>query len=451
MNNYSDRLHNAIPGGAHTYSRGDDQFPDNCPDIFTRGMGSKLYDIHGVEYLDYGMGLRSVNIGYGNKEIAEAAYNEALKGNNLTRASFTELEAAELFINTIPSVEMVKFAKHGSTVTTAAIKLARAYTGKRYILIPEEQPFFSFDDWFIGSTPITKGTLPESSKYTIKFKFGDRKDLLEKIEYFKDDIAGIMLEPSTNLSPCKNICSEFLNKKCNSCENTESNFLKFIEEVCVKNNIVFILDEMITGFRWSLNGAQSFYGVNPDLTTFGKAMANGYGLAALGGKKDIMQLGGILEEGKERVFLTSTTHGAEMTSLGAFIKTVEVLERENGIDTIWKYGDRLKMGMQNIINHYGLKDFFLLDGYSCSPAFTTLNHDGEFDFSFRTLFIEKMIEKKVLMPYIAICLEHKQTDYERTLEAFDYTMNIYSKALNSDVKKFLLSNRIVKPVFRKFN
>lgn len=451
MKNYSSRLHKAIPGGAHTYSRGDDQFPDNCPDIFVRGRGTKLYDINEAEYLDYGMGLRSVNVGYGNKEIAEAAFNEALKGNNLTRASLTELEAAELFINTIPSVEMVKFAKHGSTVTTAAIKLARAYTEKKYILIPEEQPFFSFDDWFIGATPITKGTLPESSKYTIKFKFGDRKDLLNKIELYKDDIAGIILEPSTHLSPCKNVCEDFLITKCVSCEHTENNFLKFVEEVCQKQGIVFILDEMITGFRWSLNGAQSFYGVNPDLTTFGKAMANGYGLAALGGKRDIMQLGGILNEGQERVFLTSTTHGAEMSSLGAFIKTIEVLKREDGINAIWKYGDKLKMGMQNLINRYGLEDYFLLDGYSCSPAFTTLNQNGQFDLNFRTLFIEKMLEKKVLMPYIAISLEHDQTDYERTLEAFDYSMSFYSKALNSNIKNFLSSNRIVKPVFRKFN
>src|SRR5450755_3753686 len=139
---YKERLHRVIPGGAHTYSRGDDQFPSNMPPLFDRGEGCYLFDAEGNKYLDYGMGLRSVNVGYGNKEIADAAYAEILKGNNLTRASITELNAAELIRDLIPSAEMVKFAKHGSTVTTAAVKLARAYTGRKYVAIPKEHPFF---------------------------------------------------------------------------------------------------------------------------------------------------------------------------------------------------------------------------------------------------------------------------------------------------------------------
>ena len=171
MKNYKERLHNSIPGGAHTYSRGDDQFPSNAPPILSSGKGAYVYDPNGEQYLDYGMGLRSVNIGYGNKEVADAAYQEIIKGNNLTRASLTELHAAELLIDLIPSVEMVKFAKHGSTVTTAAIKLARAYTNRKYIAVPAEQPFFSFNDWFISSTELKKGTLKETEQFTLKFKY----------------------------------------------------------------------------------------------------------------------------------------------------------------------------------------------------------------------------------------------------------------------------------------
>ena len=180
MSNFKERLHKVIPGGAHTYSRGDDQFPSNTPSIFVRGDGAYIYDIDDEAYLDYGMGLRSVNIGYGNLEIADASYNEIINGNNLSRASLTELKAAELFVDLIPSVEMVKFAKHGSTVTTAAIKLARAYTGRKYIAVPVEQPFFSFDDWFIGSTVIKLGTLEEASNYTLKFNYNNI-DSLKKL------------------------------------------------------------------------------------------------------------------------------------------------------------------------------------------------------------------------------------------------------------------------------
>lgn len=129
--NFKDRLNKVIPGGAHTYSRGDDQFPSNAPSILVRGSGAYVWDVNEKKYIDYGMGLRSVNIGYGNREIADAVMEEVLKGNNLTRASVTELNAAELLTNLIESADMVKFAKHGSTVTTAAVKLARAYTGDR--------------------------------------------------------------------------------------------------------------------------------------------------------------------------------------------------------------------------------------------------------------------------------------------------------------------------------
>ena len=202
MKNYKERLHNAIPGGAHTYSRGDDQFPSNAPAILSSGKGAYVYDTNGEEYLDYGMGLRSVNIGYGNKEVADAAYEEIIKGNNLTRASLTELKAAELLIDLIPSVQMVKFAKHGSTVTTAAIKLARAYTNRKYIAVPMEQPFFSFDDWFISSTELKKGTLKETEQFTLKFKYNDISSLEEMYVKYPNQIAGVILEPATSLIPC---------------------------------------------------------------------------------------------------------------------------------------------------------------------------------------------------------------------------------------------------------
>lgn len=203
---YSKKLHKLIPGGAHTYSRGDDQFPYNAPEILENGSGAYVFSPEGEKYLDYGMGLRSVNIGYGNKEIADACYKEIINGNNLTRASITELKAAELLVDLIPSVEMVKFAKHGSTVTTAAVKLARAFTDKKYIAIPYEQPFFSFDDWFIGTTVMNKGTLPETSNYTLRFHYNDIDSLNSLFSTYKGQIAGVMLEAATTLSPCNHAC-----------------------------------------------------------------------------------------------------------------------------------------------------------------------------------------------------------------------------------------------------
>lgn len=429
--NYRKRLHNVIPGGAHTYSRGDDQFPENAPEILERGEGAYVFDPNGNKFLDYGMGLRSVNIGYANKEVADACYKEILKGNNLTRASITELEAAELLTNLIPSVDMVKFAKHGSTVTSAAVKLARAYTRKKYIAIPFEQPFFSFDDWFIGSTVMDNGIPDEVKPFTIKFHYNDISSLEKLFENYPNQIAGILMEATTTIEP-------------------KDNFLKDVQDLCKKNGALFIIDEMITGFRWSLQGAQGYFNIEPDLCTFGKAMANGFAVAALGGKKEIMEIGGILEEGKERVFLTSTTHGAEMSGLGAFIKTAEILQRDNVVDHFWDYGNKLINGLNDISKNLNLFNHFYAEGYPCSPNYVLKDLDDKVSLPLRTLFAQEMIKNGVIMPYIAVSKSHTNIELDITFDAVYKSLEIVSKAINGNIGKYL-NSKVIKPVFRKYN
>lgn len=428
---YSQKLHNLIPGGAHTYSRGDDQFPANAPSILERGEGAYVFGPDGNKYLDYGMGLRSVNIGYGNKEIADACYQEILKGNNLTRASLTELKAAELLVELIPSVDMVKFAKHGSAVTSAAIKLARAYTGKKFVAVPSEQPFFSYDDWFIGSTVMQRGIPEEMSSLTLKFNYNNIESLSSLFDKYPGQIAAVMLEAATTVAP-------------------KDDFLHKVKALCVKHGTVFIIDEMITGFRWHLQGAQNYYNVEPDLCTFGKAMANGFAVAALAGKREIMQIGGILEEGAERIFLTSTTHGAEMSALGAFIKTIEILKREHVVEHFWNYGDKLIGGINGIAKELGIQGQFYLEGYPCSPNYTTKDENGNVSLAFRTLFAQEMLTKNVMMPYVAVSYAHQETELDITLSAARHALTVYQKALNEGIGSYV-NSPIIKPVFRKYN
>jgi glutamate-1-semialdehyde 2,1-aminomutase len=430
-NNYKEQLHQLIPGGAHTYSRGDDQFPANAPAILEKGEGAYVFDPGGNKYLDYGMGLRSVNIGYGNKEVADACYNEILKGNNLTRPSLTELKAAELLVDLIPSADMVKFAKHGSTVTSAAVKLARAYTGRTYIAVPLEQPFFSFDDWFIGATVMNKGVPKEISQFTVKFNYNSIESLQELFNAHPGQIAAVMLEAATTIGP-------------------NNNFLQQVKDLCHKNGAVFILDEMITGFRWHLQGAQTYFNIEPDLCTFGKAMANGFAVAALCGKREIMKLGSIEEVGKERVFLTSTTHGAEMSALGAFIKTIEIIKRDNVINHFWSYGQQLIDGLNDLAKDAGILEQFYAEGFACSPNYVTKDTSGKSSLAFRTLFSQEMIKNGVLMPYIAISFAHQQAQLETTLIAARQALAVYKNALENGVEKYLQSH-IIKPVFRQFN
>jgi len=281
-NKITKKLLNLIPGGAHTYSRGFDQFPENAPEILKRGDGVYVYDNKERKLLDYGMGLRSVNIGYAEKKINQAAFQQINYGNNLTRPSMIELDAAETLVKIIDSVDMVKFTKNGSTAVTAAVKLARAYNGKKIVLRCIDHPFFSYDDWFIGSTIMKKGIPNETSSLTDTFFYNNIESLKKKIKEHKNKISCVVLEPAAMECPkiekllgcCgKKICNrDFFNKK---------HFLKDVEKVCKENKIVFILDEMITGFRWDLKGAQHLYNLDPDISTFGKAMANGFSVAAV--------------------------------------------------------------------------------------------------------------------------------------------------------------------------
>lgn len=429
--NYSERLNNVIPGGAHTYSRGDDQYPSNAPQLFKRGEGAYLYTTEGEKFLDYGMALRAVTLGYGQKEVADAAVDEIFNGNNLTRASLIELQAAELLVDLIPSIDMVKFAKNGSNVTTAAVKIARAYTGRKYIVRCAEHPFFSFDDWFIGDTPLKKGIPEEFYKLTLNFHYNDANSLAALFDKYPNQIAGVILEPAASDHP-------------------HEDFLPKVKELCHKNGALFILDEMITGFRWHLQGAQVYYNIEPDLCTFGKGMANGFSVCALAGKREFMKIGGIKEEGAERVFLTSTTHGAEMCGLGAFVKTVEFYKENNVVDHLWSYGEKLITGMNNIAKELGIQAYFEATGVPCSPNYATKDMTGNTSLPFRTLFSQELIKNGVLMPWIALSYAHQDKELDFTLNAVKNALQIYAKALEEGVNKYLIGPAI-KPVFRTFN
>ncbi|MGB7419205.1 MAG: aminotransferase class III-fold pyridoxal phosphate-dependent enzyme, partial [Erythrobacter sp.] len=248
------RLHAAIPGGAHTYSRGDDQFPQAAPPILARGKGARVWDTAGREYIDYGMALRAVTIGYADDRVNAAAIRQIENGVNLTRASPIELEAAELLIETIPHAEMVKFAKNGSNVTTAAVKIARAFTGRRYVAIPRQHPFFSFDDWFIGTTAVTRGVDERQSASTLVFNYGDMASLEALFDAHPGEIAAVMLEPATHLTPC-GTCpgqADWPETPCAACPNNADNFLHRVRALTERAGALLIFDEMITGFRWHL-------------------------------------------------------------------------------------------------------------------------------------------------------------------------------------------------------
>ncbi|WP_149716950.1 glutamate-1-semialdehyde 2,1-aminomutase [Campylobacter concisus] len=428
---YQDRLLKAIPGGAHTYSRGFDQYPANAPQILKRGKGAYVYDENGREFLDYGMALRAVNLGYANEEINKAAIEQIEFGNNLTKPSMIELEAAELLIDMIDSVDMVKFTKNGSTATTAAIKLSRAYTGRELVARCAEHPFFSYDDWFIGSTQLTKGIPQKDTEGTKMFGYNNIESLERLFDEFPNQIACVILEPATT-------------------EHPKDNFLHKVRDLCHRNGAVFILDEMITGFRWHLKGAQYYYDIKPDLCTFGKAMANGFSVAAIAGKREIMQLGSIEFEGKERVFLLSTTHGAEMSGLGAFVAAMKFMKENNVVEYIWGYGTKLISMINELAKKYEIERNFVAGGIECSPYYLTFDKNGQNSLGLRTLFSQEMVKNGVLIPWVALSYAHGENELTKTKIALEKTFEVYKKAVDEGYEKYLVGNPI-KPVFRRFN
>lgn len=438
MLSYKERLLKAIPGGAHTYSRGFDQYPENAPQILKRGKGAYLYDDKENKFLDYGMALRAVNLGYAQEDVDQAAFKQIGFGNNLTRPSLIELEAAEALVDLIDSVDMVKFTKNGSTAVSAAVKLSRAYTDRTLVVRCQDHPFFSYDDWFIGSTPITKGIPEEVIKQTKTFSYNNLESLKKIFEEYPKEIACVVLEPSTLEHPAPSV------------EVEGETFLHDVKRLCHKYGAVFVLDEMITGFRWDVKGAQHYYNIEADLCTFGKAMANGFSVAAIAGKRDIMKLGSIEFEGEERVFLLSTTHGAEMCGLGAFVETLKFLKIHHVIEHFWSFGEKLKNCFNEVAKEKGVQDYFKAVGLACSPNYLTYNKSGEADLGLRTLFSQEMIKNGVLAPWLALSYAHGEKELEITRNALSHSLEVYAKALDEGVDKYLIGSPI-KPVFRKYN
>ena len=446
------RLHRAIPGGAHTYSRGDDQFPSIAPPLLARGKGAYVWDTHGNRFLDYGMALRAITIGYADDRVNAAAVAQIEAGVNLTRASMVELQAAELVCDTIDSAEMVKFGKNGSNVTTAAVKIARAYTERRYVCLPRQHPFFSFDDWFIGTTALKRGVDTPQVASTLVFDYNDIASLQALFDQYPGEIAAVIMEPATHITPCGG-CDNIANwpaTPCSACPNNLGNFVQQVRALTTKEGALLILDEMITGFRWHLKGAQHFFGVTPDLSTFGKAMANGFSLAAVTGKREIMEVGSIDRPGMERTFLLSTTHGGEMPALGAFIEATRINAEENVAGHLWDYGTKLRNGFADIAARHGLSDHFVTEGPAVALNYIVRGVDGLPSMPMRTLLAQEMLKRGVMMPWISFSQAHGDEELSITFDALDGALGVVKQALESGVEG-LLEGPAIKPVFRTHN
>lgn len=425
-----ERFHSLIPGGSHTYAKGDDQYPAHMLPYVARGEGCRMWDADGNEFIEWGMGLRSVTLGHAYPPVVEAAQRAMLDGTNFIRPSLMELEAAEAFLDIIQGAEMVKFSKDGSSATSGAVRVSRAYTGRDLVAISANHPFFSVDDWFIGTTPMSAGIPEATRELTVTFRYNDLESVEQLFERHADRPACLILEPEKYDPPV-------------------DGFLHKLRDLCDRHGTVLIFDEMITGFRWHLGGAQAFHDVVPDLSAWGKALANGFSVSALAGRKDIMELGGLLHD-KERVFLLSGTHAAETHGLAAALATMKVYREEPVIETLWKQGQRLVDGLERAIADQDLEEHIQLFGRPCCLVYGTKDAEGKPSQPFRTLFLQEIMKRGVIAPSLIISYSHDDDAVDRTVEAFHGAFGVYRKALEEGIDEYLES-RPVQPVWRTFN
>ncbi|MEV8127237.1 glutamate-1-semialdehyde 2,1-aminomutase [Streptomyces sp. NPDC085944] len=425
----NERLHDLVPGGAHTYAKGDDQYPENLAPVISHGSGAHVWDVDGNRYIEYGSGLRSVSLGHAHPRVTEAVRRQLDRGSNFVRPSVVEVEAAERFLATVPSAEMVKFAKNGSDATTAAVRLARAATGRSRVAVCADHPFFSVDDWFIGTTPMSAGVPAATDELTVAFPYGDLAATEELLVRYRDEVACLILEPATHTEP-------------------PPGYLAGLRALADRHGCVLVFDEMITGFRWSEAGAQSLYGVVPDLSTFGKALGNGFAVSALAGRRELMERGGLRHPG-ERVFLLSTTHGAETHALAAAMAVQATYVEEGVTARLHALGERLAAGVREAAAGMGVGDHVVVRGRASNLVFATLDENRRPSQEYRTLFLRRLLAGGVLAPSFVVSGALSEADVDQTVDVVAQACAVYRKALDAADPRPWMGGRAVKPVFRR--
>ncbi len=406
-----------IPATTQTLAKGPGQHVRGiAPHYLQRGLGSHVWDVDGNEYIDYTMGVGPISLGYCYPRVDQAIKEQLQCGITFSLMHPLEVELADLLSSIIPNAEAVRYSKTGCDVTTAAIRLSRAFTGKNKILCCG---YHGWHDWYIAVTDRNKGIPQEVTDLTYTFAYNDINSVINSID---GDTAAVILEPIVFEEPT----GDFLHK---------------LREICTENGIILIFDEMWTGFRMALGGAQEYFGVKADLATFSKAIANGMPLSILTGKADIMKL-------LENDVFFFTTFGGEALSLAAAKATIEEMLEKDVITALHDKGTILKNGIKSIINEIGI-DYVGINGY---PFRTIVTFDAR---AANPLIMKSYMQQELLKRGILWSGFHN-ISYSHTDGDISYTLKVYSEILpmlkenveTGNLEKNLLGQAI-EPVFRK--
>jgi len=417
-NQLLERALKSIPLASQTFSKSLTQYPMGVSPFFIeRGKGSIVWDVDGNEYIDFVNSLAAVTIGYCDADIDKAVQRQMSKGVTFSLPHPLEMEVAEKLIKIIPCAEKVRFAKNGTDATTASIRIARAYTGKEHVAICG---YHGWQDWYIGSTSRDLGVPSGVKDLTHKFEFNNIGSL-EKI-FQEQELACVIMEPMNIDYP-------------------KDNFLEKVKKLVHKNNALLIFDETITGFRFSLGGAQKLFGVTPDLATFGKGMANGHPLSAVVGNDKVMQ--------KVEDIFFSGTFGGETLSLAAANAIIDKYEKDKVVDHFYETGVYLLEQLDRLIKDKDLESIFWTSGHP-SWSFLHIKDQAKYNsFEIKTFFLQETLKRGILT------LGTHNLSFSHTKENIDKLLNVYSEVLpmikqHIDNKTLLenIKGEILQPLFK---
>ncbi len=406
-----------IPATTQTLAKGPQQNVKGiAPKYLEKGKGSHVWDVDGNEYIDFNMGIGPLSLGYAYPKVDNAIKKQLEDGITFSLMHPLEVEVAKLIHEVIPNAESVRYSKTGADVTTAAIRVARAYTGREKILCCG---YHGWHDWYISVTDKNSGIPKAIDDLTFTINYNDIQSVKDSID---SDIAAIILEPFVFEPP-------------------KDNFLHELRKLCDDNGILLIFDEMWSGFRIALGGAQEYFGVKADIATFSKAVANGMPLSILTGRKEVMK---VLDED---VFFY-TTFGGEALSLAAAKATIEELRDKNVPAYLAAQGKKLKDGYNQIANDLGM-DFTKCIGYECRSLITFDAKAGN-PLEIKALMQQEMIKRGILWGgFHNMSFSHTDDDVEYILKVYREVLPILKKAVDEKNVMKHLKGEPVAPVFRK--
>ena len=417
---YLERAQKTIPLGSQTFSKSRTQYPFGVsPYFIARAHGSRAWDLDGNEYIDFVSSLASVTLGYQDPDVTEAVRRQLDDGVIFSLPHPIEAEVAELICDMVPCAELVRFGKNGSDATSGAIRVARAFTGRDHVAVCG---YHGWQDWYIGSTARHRGVPDATRALTHAFTYNDLHSLRTVLETHPASFAAVIIEPMNVVEP-------------------QPGFLEGVKKLAHEYGALLVFDETITGFRFANGGAQEFFGVTPDLASFGKGLANGYPVSAVAGRRDVMKL-------MEEVFF-SFTFGGETLSLAAAKATLLKLRSQPVVQTLARHGAAVIEGTRRIIEENQLGDIFSISGH---PSWTFLNlrdARGATAFEIKTLLMQELHQRGILsVGSHNISYAHTDQDIQTLLSAYRDVLPLIGQTLSAGTLAQTLRCQPLVPLFK---